>query len=234
MTTSNTAPTNSNRATVSEILDALRTVYGLPRPHASNPAIDELVQTILSQHTSDTNTARAFASLREKFMNWAAVIDAPTALVADAIRTGGLAEVKAPRIQQVLRDVRERAGSFDLTFLAEMPERDARAWLTRLHGVGPKTASCVLLFSLDRAVMPVDTHVHRVTLRLGLIPERTTADRAHELLENQIPVDRMYEAHMLFIQHGRQTCIARRPRCMDCVLVQWCPVAVDFLGQSGE
>ena len=175
-----------------------------------------------------------FASLRERFPSWDAVIDAPVNEVADAIRSGGLADVKAPRIQQALRDVRERTGGFDLRFLGDMPEREARDWLTELHGVGPKTASCVLLFSLDRPVMPVDTHVHRVALRLGLVPERTSAERAHELLEVQVPANRMYEAHMLFIQHGRRTCIARRPRCRACVLVQWCPAAAEFLAHDDD
>jgi endonuclease-3 len=188
--------------------------------------------TILSQHTSDTNTARAFASLRAGFTDWESVIDAPTELVADAIRSGGLAEIKAPRIQTALRDVRAWTGGFDLSFLASMPPGEARDWLTRLHGVGPKTASCVLLFSLNRPVMPVDTHVHRVALRLALVPERTSADQAHELLEAIIPDERMYEAHLLLIQHGRRTCVARRPRCTQCVLVQWCPAANDFLAHS--
>jgi len=225
---------NPPGATIEEILNELRSVYGMPKRFPTIPPIDELVQTILSQHTSDTNTARAFASLRQHFPDWEAVIDAQTERVADAIRSGGLAEVKAPRIQRALSDVRERTGGFDLRFLADMPESDARDWLMTLHGVGPKTASCVLLFSLKRAVMPVDTHVHRVALRLGLVPTKTSADRAHGLLEDQIPDNLMFEAHMLLIQHGKRTCIARRPRCDACVLVQWCPAAADYVSNHGD
>jgi endonuclease-3 len=207
------------------ILDRLRTAYGRPTRFARRPPIDDLVMTILSQHTSDANTERAFASLTARFPTWEAVIDATDREVADAIRSGGLADVKAPRIRRALVDVRERAGSFDLTFLADLSVTDARAWLTELGGVGPKTASCVLMFSLDRPAMPVDTHVHRLSKRLGLIPPRASAEAAHELLEAIIPPDDIYETHLLFIRHGRQTCVARKPRCAACILVQCCPTA---------
>lgn len=207
------------------VLERLRRRYGEPDRSTPQPPVDELVMTILSQHTSDTNTERAFRSLRENFPSWDDVIQATNDQVADAIRSGGLAELKAPRIRQALIDIRERLGGFDLTVLADLPVEDARAWLTSLHGVGPKTAACVLLFSLDRPTMPVDTHVHRVALRLGLIPDGTSAERAHELLEALIPVGETYSAHMLLIKHGRTTCIARRPRCPHCVLVQCCPTA---------
>ncbi len=219
---------------VSRILDALESCYGTP--HRSVPAtpIDELVLTILSQHTSDSNTERAFRSLRSRFPTWEWVIDARTSDVADAIRSGGLANLKAPRIQQALRDVYKRVGSFDLAFLADRSVEEARDWLTSLHGVGPKTASCVLLFSLDVPALPVDTHVHRVSLRLGLIPPRTSADRAHGLLEALVPDERTYDAHMLLIHHGRETCVARRPRCSACVLVQWCPSASEHLEVQQE
>ena len=220
------------RPSIGWVLERLRVQYGEPEHSVSRPPIDELVMTILSQHTSDINTERAFSSLKATFPSWDAVVNTSDAAVADAIRVGGLANVKATRIRRVLQDVRERSGSYDLSFLADVPLDDARAWLTDLYGVGPKTASCVLLFSLNRAAIPVDTHVHRVTLRLGLIPKRTSADRAHELLEATIPVDDTYAAHMLFIKHGRATCVARCPRCARCVLVQCCPAARAFL--SGE
>lgn len=235
MNTNDVKSTRPKNVTIDDILDRLSREYGEPKRLAVLGPIDALVQTILSQHTSDSNTSRAFASLKRRFRHWESVIEAPTNDVADAIRSGGLADVKASRIQRALNDVRDRTNDgFNLEFLADMPATEARAWLTSLHGVGPKTASCVLLFSLDRAVMPVDTHVHRVSLRLGLIPQRTSADNAHALLEAQIPDERMYDAHMLFIRHGKQTCIARRPRCSTCVLVQWCPEAPSFLEQSGE
>jgi endonuclease-3 len=216
------------------VLQRLRAEYGEPeRPGPIEP-IDELVMTILSQHTSDQNTERAFASLRAAFPRWEDVIDAADAKVANAIRSGGLANIKAPRIRKALADVRERIGGFDLSFLADLPVDDARDWLTSLDGVGPKTASCVLLFSLDRPVMPVDTHVHRVTLRLGLIPAKTSAERAHQLLEALVPDGEHYAAHLLLIRHGRATCHARRPRCPSCVLVQCCPAASTFLSDEQE
>lgn len=214
---------------IERVLERLRGHYGEPVRSRPQPPIDELVMTILSQHTSDVNTERAFASLRTAFPTWDTVIEATDAQVADAIRSGGLADLKAPRIRRALLDVRERIGGFDLSFLADIPVTEARSWLTSLNGVGPKTASCVLLFSLDQPAMPVDTHVHRVSLRLGLIPVRTTAERAHEMLEKIVPSGETYAAHMLLIQHGRETCRARRPRCADCVLVQCCPAAGTFL-----
>jgi endonuclease-3 len=211
------------------VIDRLSEHYGRPeRGDPGNP-VDELISTILSQHTSDINTDRAFRSLKTHFPSWDSVIDAPVSEVVDAIRSGGLANQKAPRIQQVLRDVKARVGSFDLSFLGDLPVHEARSWLTTLHGVGPKTASCVLLFSMRRPAMPVDTHVHRVTLRLGVIASGTSAERAHELLEAQLPDEMMYDAHLLLIQHGRRTCIARSPRCAECVLVKCCPSAAAFL-----
>ncbi len=216
------------------VLEQLRERYGEPQRSDPQAPIDELIATILSQHTSDLNTERAFASLRTRFPTWDAVIVATDADVADAIRVGGLADVKAPRIRQVLRAVREHVGSFDLSFLATLPLDEARSWLTALNGVGPKTASCVLLFSLDQPAMPVDTHVHRVSLRLGLIPDRTSAERAHALLESIVPDGEAYAAHMLMIRHGRTTCVARRPKCAACVLVQCCPAAPTFLGGEQE
>ncbi len=226
--------TDTTPPEISQILAGLRSRYGEPRRYPKRPPIDDLVTTILSQHTSDVNTGRAYRSLRTTFPDWDDVVEAPNEIVADAIRMGGLAEVKAPRIQRALRDIRDRVGSFDLRFLADLPVDEARNWLTSLHGVGPKTASCVLLFSFDRPVMPVDTHVHRVSKRLGLISTRTTADQAHQLLEAIIPPEETFAAHMLFIKHGKSTCIARRPRCSDCILVQCCPSAITFLADRQE
>jgi len=216
------------------ILARLRQQYGEPERPRAQPPIDELVMTILSQHTSDANTERAFASLRSTFPDWNAVTQASNAEIADAIRGGGLADLKAPRIRQALVDIRDWVGSFDLSFLADRPVDEAREWLMSLHGVGPKTASCVLLFSLGRPAMPVDTHVHRVALRLGLAPRRTSAEQAHRLIEAIVPDADIYTAHMLFIRHGRTTCRARRPLCSTCVLVQCCPAAGAFLDDRQE
>lgn len=202
----------------------LGAAYGTPRWSSQNDPLSELVSTVLSQHTSDVNTARAFASLRRRFPNWPAVRDAPVTEVADAIRSGGLADVKAPRIQRILRELTGDDGVPRLPDLASMPMPDARETLTALPGVGPKTASCVLLFALGMPALPVDTHVHRVALRLGLIPPGATANAAHALLERLVGADRnrVYAFHLNAIAHGRAVCLARSPRCGVCPLQECC------------
>jgi len=205
------------------VLDRLRTQYGTPRPRQAVSALAELVLTILSQHTSDANTDRAFTSLWARFGSWDAILNAPVPAIADAIRTGGLADTKAPRIKGVLAAIQADRGRLDLEFLAGLPVDDARRYLTALHGVGPKTAACVLLFALGMPAMPVDTHVHRVCMRLGLIGPKVTAEAAHQILEAVIPGPLMFDAHMLLIQHGRVICKAQRPRCDACPLGDICP-----------
>jgi endonuclease-3 len=211
------------------ILDRLLARYGPPQIHRRLPPLDELVLTILSQNTSDRNCERAYASMRERFPTWERVRDAPTAELERVLRPGGLAAQKAPRIQAVLREL-SAGGAPDLGRLAGMSPDDAIARLTALPGVGPKTASCVLLFSLGVPVMPVDTHVHRVASRLGLIPPRMGAGPAHALLTRETPPARMLEAHLLLIRHGRATCGARRPRCGGCVLLDLCPYGRGQIG----
>jgi endonuclease-3 len=207
-----------------EVARRLDLLYGPRKWHPYNPPIDQLIVTILSQHTSDSNTDRAFTTLRARFPTWQAVIAAPTGEVADAIRSGGLADQKAPRIQGVLVEVLRTVGSFDLTFLRDMSVAEAREWLVRLHGVGPKTASCVLLFSLGMPALPVDTHVHRVARRLGLIGPNVSAEAAHALLEEALGGDRdqVYAFHVNMIAHGRAICTARRPFCERCSLTDCC------------
>ena len=203
---------------MAEIVDRLEAAYGRAVLRTRRPALDELVLTILSQNTSDRNSEHAYARMRERFPAWEDVRDAPEAELVEALRPGGLAAQKAPRIQAVLRDL-ER---LDLGWLADLPSDEAMRWLVALPGVGPKTASCVLLFSLDVPVMPVDTHIHRIALRVGLVPAGTGADAAHALLTEMTPPERMLEAHLLLIRHGRTTCTARRPRCEECVLLDLC------------
>ena len=210
------------------VVSQLERCYGRPSRAPSRPdPVDELIMTILSQNTSDTNTAKAFAGLKSAFQDWQAVIDADTNDVVEAIRPGGLAKQKAPRIQQVLTLIQSERGEIDLAFLSSMSSNASVEWLTRLPGVGRKTAACVLLFSLDMPVMPVDTHVHRVALRLGLIPAGTTANDAHDLLGAGMTAQETYDAHMLMIKHGRLTCKARNPRCSECVLNPDCPSATE-------
>jgi endonuclease-3 len=203
---------------MAEIVDRLEAAYGKAVLRTRRPALDELVLTILSQNTSDRNSEHAYARMRERFPAWEDVRDAPETELVEALRPGGLAVQKAPRIQAVLRDL----DRLDLEWLGGLPADEAMRWLVALPGVGPKTASCVLLFSLDVPVMPVDTHIHRIALRVGLVPAGTTADAAHALLTEMTPPDRMLEAHLLLIRHGRTTCTARRPRCEECVLLDLC------------
>lgn len=208
--------------TPAQIIERLAPVYGRPVLQPSGDPIAELVLTILSQNTSDTNSGRAFIHLMRSFPSWQAIAEAPVEEVEAAITPGGLARQKAPRIQAALRAVVEHAGSWDLDFLRALPLEEARGWLRALPGVGPKTAACVLLFSLGRPALPVDTHVERVARRLGLIPQNATAERAHTLLEALVPPGDYYPFHMLLIKHGRRTCSARRPACERCPLVE-CP-----------
>ncbi len=184
--------------------------------------LDELINTILSQNTNDLNRDRAYRALRSAFPTWEAVRDAPTKQVVDAIKPAGLANQKGPRIQKVLARITAERGQLDLSFLADMDTAEAKAWLTSLDGVGPKTAAIVLLFALGKPAFPVDTHIHRVTGRLGLIPPKTTADQAHEILEALVPPEWYHPFHLLVIQHGRRVCKAQRPLCEVCPLQKQC------------
>jgi len=206
-----------------EIMRRLGALYGEPTWTPHGDAVAELVLTVLSQNTADTNSGRAFTQLLRRYPTWAAIAEAPPDEVVATIQPGGLAAQKAPRIQAILRAVEERSPGWDLEFLRAMPLEDARAWLRALPGVGPKTAACVLLFALGLPAMPVDTHVERVSRRLALIPERLDAARAHDALEALVDPAAYYRFHMLLIKHGRRTCIARRPACERCPLAPECP-----------
>ncbi len=200
----------------------LREMYGVPdwRPHLS--PMDELVSTILSQNTSDTNRDRAFERLKARFATWEAVRDAPTQAVVEAIRPAGLANQKAPRLQAILRRITEERGGLEIDFLADLPLEEAKAWLTGLNGIGPKTAAIILLFAFGRPAFPVDTHVHRVSQRIGLIGPRVSAEKAHDLLEQIVPPEDYLVFHLNLIQHGREICLARQPRCEVCPLQAHC------------
>jgi endonuclease-3 len=206
----------------------LKRFGALEPPRAADP-LDELVLTVLSQHTSDLNAERAFGQLRGAYPTWQLVVDAPSGDVADVIRSGGLANTKAPRIQAILREVRDREGGFTLEALRAMSDTDARAYLTSLPGIGPKTAAVVLSFALGRDAMPVDTHVHRVTKRLGIIPPNASAERADRLLHDLIPDGLRTPLHVAFIRLGREICKAPTPRCAQCPLRDLCPTAPRFL-----
>ena len=188
--------------------------------------------TILSQNTSDLNSERAFASLRERFPSWEEVARARSRQVTSAIRIGGLANVKAPRILAVLREIERREGGFDLSWMRTAPDAEIEAYLSSLPGVGPKTVACVLAFSLGRPALPVDTHVHRVAGRLGMIPPGMPAARAHVALAELVPPRLRVPMHVGLIRHGRTICKAGRPRCEECPLVDLCPTAPSVLGKT--
>lgn len=209
------------RARIVALERLLAGAYG-EKPWRPVDAVDALVLTILSQNTNDVNRDRAFARLRERFPTWEAVRDAPLAAVVEAIRPAGLAPTKGPHIQAALRRISEERSALDLSFLADLPLEEARAWLLDIPGVGFKTAAIVLLFALGRPAFPVDTHVHRLAQRLGLIPEGTSRQEAHRLLEEAVPPDLYYSFHLNLIEHGRAVCHARRPACQDCVLRAEC------------
>lgn len=207
---------------VIKIHEALLKAFGEPIWRNPLPAIDELVSTILSQNTNDVNRDRAFEALRAKFPTWESVRDAKEKDVIDAIRPAGLANQKGPRIQQVLKEITRERGALDLQFLADMPLEEARAWLTKFNGVGPKTAAIVLCFSLGRPAFPVDTHVYRVTGRIGLRPEKLTVEQAHPHLESIFPPETYYAAHLNIIRLGREVCNARKPICPQCPITSLC------------
>jgi len=185
--------------------------------------LDSLVGTVLSQNTTDANSGPAFARLKERFPDWESAARARVSQIAAPIRSGGLADIKAARIKRILQQIERDRGRLELDFLDDLPLDEARDYLTGLPGVGPKTAACVLLFSLDRPVFPVDTHVLRVSKRLGLIPPNTSMERAHELFADMLKPRQMLPLHLGLIWHGREVCSARRPRCESCRLADLCP-----------
>jgi len=218
-------------ATIREIHRRLKRAHGPLDPPRRLDPLEELVLTILSQNTSDVNRDRAWAALRARFPTWEALAAAHPSQVATAIRPGGLANTKAPRILAVLREIRAREGGFDLEWMREGSAEEVAEYLLSLPGVGPKTAACVLAFSLDRPALPVDTHVYRVATRLGFLAPGTSAAKAHAALAGLVPPRLRVPMHVGLIQHGRTICKAGRPLCEQCPLRDLCPTAPLYLGQ---
>jgi len=213
-------------ATIREIRRRLSRAFGPLEPPRTWDPVEELVLTVLSQNTSDANSGRAFGELRRRWPSWEALAAASPGDVADAIRSGGLANIKAPRILAILDEIAERQkGAIDLSWMRKASDADVREYLLSLPGVGPKTAACVLAFSLGRPALPVDTHVHRVAHRLGFFGDRVDAARAHAVMEELVPPSLRVDLHVGMIRLGREICRAGRPRCEECPLNDLCPTA---------
>ncbi len=205
-----------------EIYHRLLDAYGYPDWRPSNAPVDELVLTILSQNTSDLNSGRAFEALKARYPDWQSVLDAPVDELADTIKAGGLGPQKAPRIQAALRRILDERGDFDLDFLRDLPTEEALSWLTSFNGVGHKTASIVLLFCFNRPAFPVDTHITRVTRRLGFVDPKASPEKISVAWQEWVPSDWYYPLHLNLIRHGREVCRAPTPRCYACVLADLC------------
>ena len=221
-----------SEVSIEQTIDLLISKYGNRTWQPDNSPLSTLIQTILSQNTSDVNSHRAFASLMASFPGWEDMIAAEADEITASIRIGGLGEIKAKRIKQALSEIQRKRGSLELDFLNELPLAEARDWLKQLPGVGTKTANCVFLFSLGKPALPVDTHIFRVAKRLGLIDSKASVEQAHGLLEGLVPPEKVYQFHVLMIEHGRKVCKAQRPRCPGCVLCRVCPSYEKFTGKA--
>jgi endonuclease III len=216
-------PSAALRRKAERVYRLLEARYGRVRRRRRRDLIDVLVRTILSQNTTDVNSDRAMERLRVRFPSWAAVRDAPVEAVVDAIRPAGLGALKAPRIQAALKTITEEGGGrLSLDFLRRWPAQRAKAWLRRLHGVGPKTAAIVLVFGLGKPAFPVDTHVYRVARRIGLIPQELSVEQAHDWMDALVQPARRGAFHLLLVRHGRTVCRAGRPRCEVCPVARIC------------
>lgn len=215
--------TKRNRSRTALILRRLERIFGPVELPEQLPVLDELIATMLSQNTTDSNSGAAFDELRRRFRDWDAVRRATVERIAVAIRVAGLANQKAPRIKAVLQRLHDERGELSLEFLHDWPLNEAVEYLRRFPGVGPKTLACVLLFACRKPILPVDTHVHRVSQRLGLIGAKTNEAKAHTELARLVPSERVLDFHIQLIRHGREVCSARKPRCTECVLLEQCP-----------
>ena len=204
------------------IIQNLERAYGVPENKRSSDPLDMLIQIILSQATSDTNSDRTFAALKKRFPQWDALLRAREATIAETIRSGGLANQKAAVIKSLLRQIKEEHGSLDLDFLHELSAEEAVRYLSQFRGIGPKTVACTLLFACRKEVFPLDTHIFRILRRVGLIPQKCTDTRAHEIMNRIVPHGKFYSFHVNLIRHGRRLCRPREPLCERCPIVEYC------------
>jgi endonuclease-3 len=219
---------------ITEILRRLNRAYGRSKPLRKTPPVDEIIRTVLSQNTNDRNSLAAFAILKKRFKTWEGVLRTDTRRIAQLIKHAGLANIKARRIKDVLAEIKRREDRISLSLLKRLDPESGLAYLRSIKGIGPKTAACVLLFSFNKPVMPVDTHIYRVAGRLGLIGPKVSIDEAHEALAKLVPKRLIYEFHLGIIEHGRRTCKAQNPRCGFCVLYDICRFKDKVAYRKGE
>jgi endonuclease-3 len=211
-----------NEKPVHYIIQNLERTYGVPENRRSSDPLDMLIKIILSQATSDTNSDRTFAALKKRFPRWEALLRARTSTIAETIRAGGLANQKAAVIKDLLRQIRDEHGSLDLDFLHDLSNEEAAQYLSKFRGLGPKTIACTLLFACRKEVFPLDTHIFRILRRVGLIPQKCTDARAHQIMNSIVPPGKFYSFHVNLIRHGRTLCRPREPLCERCPIVEYC------------
>lgn len=227
------SPTNEVAADTEKplqyIIQNLERTYGVPENRRARDPLDMLIQIILSQATSDTNSHRTFAALKKRFPTWERLLRAREATIADCIRSGGLANQKAAVIKSILRQIKEEHGTLDLSFLHELSAPEAARYLSQFRGIGPKTVACTLLFACRKEVFPLDTHIFRILRRIGLIPQKCTDARAHEIMNRLVPAGKFYSFHVNLIRHGRTLCRPREPLCERCPVIEYCDYGNDKL-----
>lgn len=204
------------------IIQNLERTYGVPRNERPSDPLDMLIAIILSQATSDTNSHRTFAALKKRFPAWDKVLRARTETIAATIRAGGLANQKAAVIKELLRQLKDEHGTLDLSFLHDLDAIDAVGYLSQFRGIGPKTIACTLLFACRKNVFPLDTHIFRILRRVGLIPQKCTDKRAHQIMDKLVPRGKFYSLHVNLVRHGRTLCRPREPLCEQCPIIEYC------------
>ena len=204
------------------IVQNLENTFGEPKLGKKSDVLSMLINIILSQATTDTNSRRTFQNLKKKYKNWNEVLEAETDEIADAIRLGGLANQKAKVIKDLLMQIKKEHGSLSIKFLDKMPEEDARDYLLQFRGIGPKTVACALLFALHKEVFPLDTHIFRILRRMGILPEKITDAKAHKMLDKLAPHGKFYSLHVNLIKLGKKICRPREPLCEQCPLIEYC------------
>ncbi len=211
------------------IIQNLERTYGVPLNRRSSSPLDMLVKIILSQATSDTNSDRTFAALKKRFPTWDAALRARASTIAETIRAGGLANQKATVIKDLLGQIKEKHGALDLDFLHDLPDEEAVRYLSQFRGIGPKTVACTLLFACRKEVFPLDTHIFRILRRVGLIPQKCTDARAHEIMNRIVPPGKFYSFHVNLVRHGRALCRPRDPLCERCPIVEYCDYGQEII-----